>query len=353
MINYWYKDFPQYPRGHIDFWRVRLVFHLMLLMTLLFMLLAVINFFMLASPVLGAIDIAGAVFSLVIYVVFRKTGNINLAAWVSTVMVITLVLLFIYIVGGQSNSFLWATLVPPVAFFLLGKQWGSVLTALTLSFCCYIAFTLYQDQPDQDYTIGSVLNIIEVSIAHILMFRFYEGTRSEAYNELNRNHQKIQVLAETDKLTGLFNRDKLDDSLHMLIDANLQQDTSLALLIIDIDHFKQINDEDGHLVGDKVLQILASRLQSNMRTNDLLARWGGEEFVVVLPNTPHKAALDLSKRLLGHVASETIEGRHITISVGATQYYIGDSSETLLSRADKALYQAKEEGRNRVVSILS
>ena len=352
MLKHWYRDFPQYPRGHIDFWRVKLISHLMLFITAMFVILALINFFVFASPDLGILDSVGAVLAIFIYKWFRKTGKISIAAWVTSLMVSSIAMIFICIVEGQSNSFMWATIAPPVAFFLLGRNWGSVVTAVVLLFCCYIAFTLYVTQAEQRYSLGSVLNVIEVSIAHILMFRFYEGTRSDAYNELTQNNKKIQVLADTDKLTGLFNREKLDESLLSLLSRSVSHDVPLALLIMDIDHFNQINDKEGHLVGDKVLKSLANRLQSKMRTNDILARWGGEEFVIVLPNTDIKAATELSGRLLDYVRSENIEGISITVSIGVTQYNSNDSADSLFSRADKALYQAKDEGRNRVVSLL-
>jgi diguanylate cyclase (GGDEF)-like protein len=183
------------------------------------------------------------------------------------------------------------------------------------------------------------------------MFRFYEGTRSEAYRELSNRNQKIQLLADTDKLTGLFNREKFDQYLTNLIGSDEQSDTSLSLLLLDVDHFKKINDTKGHLEGDRILKGLADVLKSKMRPSDLLARWGGEEFVVVLPDTKLDSAKDFAERLRTHVEQNTIVGVNVSVSIGITQLTATDNIDALLSRADKALYQAKSNGRNRIEAM--
>jgi diguanylate cyclase (GGDEF)-like protein len=269
-----------------------------------------------------------------------------------TLMLTILVLYFIYTVNGVNNSVLWATLIPPIAFFLLGKNWGTAFTLVILLFCVYVAYSLYQSEVSQAYSFGSVLNLIEVIIVHILLLRFYEGSRAEAYRDLRSKNQRIQILADTDKLTTLYNREKLDQSLSDMLKTFIPEGKPLAMLIVDIDHFKRINDEDGHLTGDKVLKGVASKLQSRMREGDLLARWGGEEFVVVLPYATLENAMDLADRLRLHISEEMIEGKQVTVSIGVTQCESIDTVESLFGRADKALYQAKLEGRDRVISAL-
>jgi diguanylate cyclase (GGDEF)-like protein len=350
MFGFWYKALPQYPRNHVDFWRVRLISNVMLIATVLFSLIAAVNLFAFSNYDLALLDFTGAVFAVGIYIWFRKTGQLVITSWMVVLVFTGLVLYFIYTVNGASNSFMWATLTPPIAFFLLGKNWGTFFTVGVLLFCSYIAFPLYLSQDSQTHSLGSVLNMLEVVIAHILLFRFYEGARSEAYSELRSNNQKIQLLAETDRLTGLSNREKLDQSLTEMISGLASETTPLAVLVIDIDHFKRINDEDGHLMGDKVLKNIAEKLQSKMRVGDLLARWGGEEFVVVLPDTTLNNAVELADRLREYIANQSIEGKSVTISIGVTECVSKDTAETFLGRADKALYRAKVGGRNQVLS---
>lgn len=352
MNSLWYKPFPQYPRGHMNFWRVRLIYHILLIATVTFTVVAAINFIVFSNIELGLLDSVGAIFSLVIYAWFRKTGNVTLVSWIITATFTALVMYFIYIVNGTANSFMWAILIPPLSFFLLGKNWGSVFSTIIFGFCSYVAYQLYENQATAEYSFGSFLNVVEVTIALLLMFRFYEGTRSEAYRELSNQNQKIQLLAETDKLTGLFNREKFDQYLINLISTDNQSNTHLSILLLDVDHFKKINDSQGHLEGDKLLQGLAAILQSRMRPNDLLARWGGEEFVIVLPDTKVENAKDFAEHLRAYVEQNTVVSINVSVSIGVTQLVANDSVDTLLSRADQALYKAKNEGRNRVEVVL-
>ncbi|GHB19339.1 GGDEF domain-containing protein [Salinicola rhizosphaerae] len=162
--------------------------------------------------------------------------------------------------------------------------------------------------------------------------------------------QKLHRLATTDSLTGLYNRRAL---LRAAIQA-LREDrrAPLSLLLLDIDHFKRINDAHGHPIGDDVLKTLARRMSSWLRAGTLIGRIGGEEFAIVLPHTQAAEALAIAERLRQAVASAPValSGQltlSITLSIGITQRQDGDSLRTLVQRADHALYRAKAEGRNR------
>ena len=176
------------------------------------------------------------------------------------------------------------------------------------------------------------------------------------YTEQLRSSVKASIeLAVTDPLTGLYNRRYLETHLTNLIEHFINRGKSLAVLALDVDFFKPINDTYGHDAGDKVLQELAVRIRENTRTIDLCCRTGGEEFVLVLPSTNMEAAHIIAERLRKSIASKVftagpITGIPVTISIGvATLSNAQDTLETLLKRADSALYAAKREGRNRVV----
>jgi len=123
----------------------------------------------------------------------------------------------------------------------------------------------------------------------------------------------------------------------------------LSLLLLDIDHFKAVNDRHGHDVGDRVLQSVAKRLSTSLRSSDLLARWGGEEFAILLPGTPLKGAATFADRLRAQVAEQRLHGISITVSIGISALRPGEGPEALLRRVDAALYHAKNAGRNSVV----
>ncbi|MEQ8691402.1 MAG: sensor domain-containing diguanylate cyclase, partial [Pseudomonadales bacterium] len=165
--------------------------------------------------------------------------------------------------------------------------------------------------------------------------------------ELSSKHQ---YEASHDALTDTFNRRVFTEVGQSQISAALRSKSSLALVVLDIDHFKSVNDSYGHAVGDKVLQAVVDAVRSNLRESDLLARIGGEEFVVLGNVTKTEDPLALAERV--RIAVEradtpaAIVGQKITVSCGASELRPGDDLSLLLSRADKALYKAKSSGRN-------
>jgi two-component system cell cycle response regulator len=162
-------------------------------------------------------------------------------------------------------------------------------------------------------------------------------------------------LSLVDELTGVSNRRYLLAHLDELIERVNHDHVSAAILLFDIDHFKQVNDTYGHAAGDDVLRELAARAMNSVRSVDLVARLGGEEFVVVMPETDITIATAVAERLRLAVAREPFiigtDGMKVavTISIGATVAASGDGRGELLKRADDALYRAKTNGRNRVV----
>jgi two-component system cell cycle response regulator len=180
--------------------------------------------------------------------------------------------------------------------------------------------------------------------------------RKRLQDRLKENYRRSLSLALTDELTGLYNRRyalvHLDEQL-----ARVNQGADgMALLVIDVDHFKRVNDTHGHDAGDDVLRQLAARLQNGVRNFDLVARLGGEEFVVIMPEANLGFAAKAADRLRQSVAAEpftiTASGKElpVTISLGVTIAEPGDDRARLLKRADDALYAAKAAGRNRAIT---
>lgn len=160
-------------------------------------------------------------------------------------------------------------------------------------------------------------------------------------------------IALKDPLTGVSNRASMSAHLKHHISLVQRQLTPLTLLVIDVDRFKSVNDRYGHIVGDVVLTSVAQRIVSCTRTSDGVFRYGGEEFVVVLPSTPCDGAVLLAERICAEVESMTIDAlpasARVTVSIGVAHYRPGESQVELLKRADDSLLAAKRAGRNRVV----
>jgi len=168
--------------------------------------------------------------------------------------------------------------------------------------------------------------------------------------ELRIANSKLEKLATTDALTGIWNRHHFERCMLVEIERAHRYGEPLSLLLLDIDHFKAINDRHGHQLGDRVLVEISRRLGRQMRDTDLLARWGGEEFVAVLPHTSASAAGALAERIRGLIPTLSLPGvGAVTISVGVAQLQPDDDLNSLFQRVDRALYGAKEGGRDRVV----
>ncbi|RTR04409.1 sensor domain-containing diguanylate cyclase [Halomonas nitroreducens] len=167
--------------------------------------------------------------------------------------------------------------------------------------------------------------------------------------ERKRMEKELERQATLDHLTGAYNRRAFDTAMRQAIYQAERDDESFSLLLFDIDHFKAVNDHHGHDTGDAILKQLADLVSRSLRSTDLLARWGGEEFTILLPDTRLRGAATFAERLRGQVAETRFHGLAITISMGITEYRLGDDMDGMLVRADAALYRAKEAGRNTVM----
>jgi two-component system cell cycle response regulator len=180
--------------------------------------------------------------------------------------------------------------------------------------------------------------------------------RKRMQDRLNQNYQRSLSLALTDELTGLYNRRYLFAHLDELIERAGGDGIRAALLLFDIDHFKKVNDSHGHAAGDQVLRQIAVRALNSVRGADLVARLGGEEFVVVMPETELGIAAAVAERLRAAIAQQPFNvgdaaPLSLTVSIGVTATASGgDARDLMLARADEALYAAKAAGRNRIIT---
>lgn len=245
-----------------------------------------------------------------------------------------------------------------------------------------IAFKKYLEQPLQDLTNTIVkLRVEDVSERKISVDMKYDNELKILHDEFNKLLNKISIeenkrvellrginqnlefevekrtkelehIAITDGLTQLYNRAKMDRELQKLDEINKRYGRVFSVIMIDIDYFKSVNDTFGHQVGDLVLKQFASILESNIRNTDFIGRWGGEEFLIVCPETSEKNAVKLASNLRKEI-EETSFGQvgHKTMSVGVAEIKDGLDLDDIVNNADKALYFAKENGRNKVVAF--
>lgn len=224
------------------------------------------------------------------------------------------------------------------------------------------ALERYGSQLEQGMDVGSVQRIVDGLTADTRVMR---DSVSDLQARLSESRREVDVLrnelkrareeAVTDALTGLVNRKGLSEAMEEAIAMVTKSSEIPCLLMLDIDHFKRINDNYGHLLGDKVIQFIGKTLQSSIKGRDTAARYGGEEFAILLPETTLQGAQAVGENIRATVERGRIRRMDnkesigaITVSVGVARYRDGESISEFIGRADKALYASKHGGRNRV-----
>lgn len=248
------------------------------------------------------------------------------------------------------NSARVAGLLPTNMFTVNGLQIGSAIEMILLAYALADRFNMTRREKEQAQL--ESLKAQQLLVENLLTSeRLLEEQVKQRTEELLEKNRELEQLSITDQLTGIFNRLKLHQLLNSEIERSKRYNTPLSLLLLDVDHFKGINDNHGHPAGDSVLVEVAALLKQHSRSSDSVGRWGGEEFIVICTETHLDGAAQLAESLRATIASHrfTVD-RQITVSIGITSVHTDDSLESLIERVDRALYQAKENGRNCVAA---
>lgn len=237
--------------------------------------------------------------------------------------------------GGESPFYLFYVFF--IVFFSVVYGLKKSVIAGVISSICYSAAVLISD--------GYFSFEVFVRVVFFLTLSAFTGY---IYEKISMH---TYSMATRDSLTTLYNHQYFYSSLEYILSKNSKDGSPVSLAIFDVDNFKQINDKYGHLEGDRILVKISSIIKENIRSEDIAARYGGDEIVIVLPNTDSKAALKVCQRIkeIFQQGFETVTGEEITLSVGiATFPYNGTTSLELFHAADQALYRAKNNGKNAV-----
>lgn len=324
------------------------------------------------QPFLGAIDLLfGIIAFALLWILHRYKKNIELissiALWLCFVQFLTV---FFLATDSHSRSAL-LLLILAAAFYLKGRVTGYYMLAILLALVA--GNHLLQIFPSE-YNNLDILSLGFYLLAQFFIIRNYECLRESQTNHLKAlnvdlealvkqrtdqlavantalefEKENLKKLSSTDHLTGLSNRHHFETVFAEHTPVTNRRKITDALILIDIDHFKKINDTHGHVLGDVVIQSVAICIKKNSRISDITVRWGGDELIIYAPRTTLKQATQLAEKVRHQINAMHIPGvGSISISAGVAVLHAGDTLSQLLQRADQALYQAKQAGRNNV-----
>jgi len=195
---------------------------------------------------------------------------------------------------------------------------------------------------------------IEDVVDHGRSFESKIEQYSAEITDLTRQLEQTKKAAMLDPITGIGNRRRFEASLKDILSRMSDYNEKVSVLLADVDNFKKVNDTLGHGIGDQVLRLVASNFVTNLKGGDVVARWGGDEFAAILPNTNLDNALSVAETVRNSIATRSLKNKEtgetmgkVTLSIGVSTYRQGDNAHKLIFRADQALYEAKRLGRNR------
>ncbi len=293
--------------------------------------------------ILATLELSFGLFSVFLWRIIPTTPNLD--KWVMA-YIIPFFLMIMYGLSVQQSEmdiFVWILIIPLLAYLLMGRKkgfWVSVTFVVS-------GLAIYHWRLISNDIKPISINIITSSLLAMTIAHVYELNRE-------KNEQRLLELAGTDSLTGLANRMKLDQGFQHFSLLIKRHDINLILVLFDLDLFKDINDQYGHNVGDKALCFVANFLKKNIRESDLLARFGGEEFALLMTSSDIDEAYQhinsIRERLSQHPFINNKNQIKITLSAGIAAYGIdGTNLDSLMKKADDRLYIAKSKGRNCIV----
>lgn len=323
--------------------------------TLLSLLLLMPEYYSIKDPrdFMIAVTISGLMTIALIFLFFKVTWDKDcdsLSYWF-TGYEIMIGLALIYLISSLLQlDFMFqvvSLIVMILIVFMIGNRWlFAVFTSVLLgiSYFVRVGFIL-KNVPAADYLAALVLVMLIILISCVTSYRtnFYKRFHFLNLLELIR-------IAQCDALTGIYNKSKFNQDFGGFTDRARHQQGHLSIVMFDIDNFKEINDQFGHLVGDAILQELANFIQKHIRITDIFVRWGGDKFILTFPDTPLQLAAEIAEKLRVLIGTHEFEAiGHLSCSFGVAAFRDGDELDSLVRRADERLYMAKKEGKNKVV----
>jgi diguanylate cyclase (GGDEF)-like protein len=305
---------------------------------------------------LGAVLMIASLIFFSSHLILRSKRITNPYKFSANLVTTSLMLLMVYLVftgGVNGTGPLWIYIVPPVALFFGGMRKGTRNLGIFVLVISVLMFYPNDEWLGTSYTFEFKSRLIYSFLTVSCLFAFYEFIRQNSFYRLQEMSQKFEKQAMRDPLSGLLNRRGMRENLQSEFDRRKRYNNDLTVMMCDIDHFKTVNDQYGHDKGDEIIKSLATIFKSGLRKQDSLARWGGEEYLFLLPETNDSQAMQLAEKLRSKIEETQYKQDDktfsITISIGLHQIASTDTINQAITKADTNLYKAKEQGRNRCI----
>ncbi|WP_372971618.1 GGDEF domain-containing protein [Marinobacter sp.] len=299
---------------------------------------------------LAFVEMVMGAYSFIVYRAIRYTPHLE--RWIIAYLIPFFTAMMFAMATPRATSAVhaWVLLIPIISHLLMGRRLGLAVSVFYMGIAAVIFLFRHLDQPEMMQALP-ITNIAVISLCILVFSHVYEVTRETSERQLIR-------IAQTDPLTGLANRARLSDIFERERNRARRYDSPMSVLVLDLDHFKDVNDDHGHETGDVALQHVARIFRECLRATDLAARLGGEEFGILLSNTNSQQALEVADKIRMAVASAPLNINNsvvrLTLSGGVAELGIdGDTLRELVREADLRLYQAKDSGRNQIVPSIS
>ncbi len=281
----------------------------------------------------------------------RKTKSIKLASFITASSLYALMIYLVYSGGIENTGPIWMFIVPSVSLFIRGLKQGMIDIAVFLLIYSTIMFIpeapIYNESYTAEFKVRLTLSFLTVTF----LSACYEYSREKSIQHMQALGREYQQLALHDHLTQLPNRRSALQKLEFERPSSIRNNSNLSIILCDVDHFKSINDRFGHDGGDHVLVELSKLFTDLIRAQDMVARWGGEEFLFILPSTKLQSAIKVSQKIHDQLKEINFcfDGKEtkITVSMGIAELENDFNIDQAINKADQRLYQAKENGRNQ------
>lgn len=306
------------------------------------------------------VNLAAAICSMVGYFFIRNNRAHRIAAHLVTFGIYLSSTGVMVISGGiHSSSVIWQIFVPVAAFIMAGLwaglRWGMICLLTVITFYTVESLGFSNFSGFETTTFDRLIDLAGAIIAVSIAIWYSDNLKSRSLTQLEEAKVQLNYFATVDPLTNTFNRRHFLELAERKISRPHIPNGYASFLLFDIDHFKIFNDTHGHIIGDQILHGIAQLCLKNLRPDDILGRFGGEEFVVLLPDTTSTDAKNIAERLRALVADTPIQteiglfSTTISIGVAITEHAHSTAIDELLTNADRAMYRAKQSGRNRVI----